>query len=222
MPADRIGRLVDLTPRQREVLRYVALLENNCESVTSSRIAEHFKLARQNLREHLIALQDKNYVIYEARARQTATVRLTAHARATLGVRGFPVVGEVAAGQPVYADQNVERFVTLLEDLLDLRDGDFLLRVRGESMIGAGIYDGDNVVIRPTEDEPPAGEIVLALVPGENTATLKRWQRRGDTVTLYSENPDFAPMTYRADDVGVQGVLVGHVGAARPRRLKLP
>ena len=56
MPADRIGRLVDLTPRQREVLRYGALLENNCESVTSSHIAEHFKRARQNLREHLIAL----------------------------------------------------------------------------------------------------------------------------------------------------------------------
>ncbi len=222
MPGDRIGRLKDLTPRQREILRYIVTLEDNCESVTSSRIAEHFKLARQNLREHLIALREKDYVVYEARARQTATVRLTPRARATLGVRGYPVVGEVAAGQPVYAEQNIERFVTLLEDLLDLREGDFLLRVRGDSMIGAGIYDGDNVVIRPGDGEPLSGEIVLALVPGENTATLKRWHRRGDTVTLLSENAAYAPMTYPAHDVSVQGVLVGHVGAARPRRVALP
>ncbi len=209
-----------LTPRQKDVVRLVARLEEACEAVTSTRLMTELGLARQNLRDHLLGLSAKGWVHYEARERHTAVVRLTARARAELGL-GFPLIGEVAAGQPVYAEQNVEKFVTRLEDLLSLRDGDFLLRVRGDSMTGAGIYDGDVVAIRPAE-EAMNGEIVLALVPGENTATLKRWHCRGDEVTLVSENPAYAPMRFPAHEVRLQGCLVGHVGAARPRRVDLP
>lgn len=216
------SNLHGLTPRQADVLRLIVKLEEACEAVTSTRLADELGLARQNLREHLLALRGRGFIQYEAQARQTAVVRLTPRSRALFGVGGYPLVGEVAAGRGVYAEQNVERFVTNLEDLLDLREGDFLLRVRGDSMIGAGIFEGDIVAIRPSQEEPPSGEIVLALVPGEGTATLKRWQRAGEDVLLVAENSKYAPMRFHVADVQLQGCLIGHVGQARPRRVVLP
>ena len=85
-------------------------------------------------------------------------------------------------------------------------------------MIGVGIYSGDLVAIHPTSDEPHGGEITLVIVPGDNTATLKRWQRHNGTVSLYSENPAYPPMTFKVEDVQIQGCLVGHIGTGRSRR----
>lgn len=215
-------RELGLTPRQLDVLHAIARLERGGDPVTGSRVADILGLARQNLRDHLLALRDRHLIRYEAVERQKATVALTDRARAALGLAGYPLVGEISAGQPVFADQQIERFVTKLDELLDLRPGDFLLHVRGDSMVGVGIFDGDTVIVRPTGFPPPNGEIVLALVPGENTATLKRFYLQGDDVQLVSENPRYAPMRYRADEVHVQGCLVGVIGAARPRRLLLP
>jgi len=211
-----------LTRRQQEVLDLIARFEEACEAVTSTRLAAELGLARQNLREHLMALRDKGLVHYEAQERQTAFVRLTEQGRAMYGVHGFPLVGEVAAGHPVYAESNIETFITRLEDLLDMRPGDFLLRVRGDSMKGAGIYDGDIIAVRPIQHEPRNGEIALVLVPGENTATLKRWQRDEERVRLISDNPKYAPMEYHARDVTVQGLLIGTVGNAKSRNVPLP
>ena len=80
----------------------------------------------------------------------------------------FPILGEIAAGQPTLADGQVEAYATRLQDVLDLREGDFLLRVRGDSMTGIGIYHGDLVAIHPSEEEPNSGEVVLVLARGQH------------------------------------------------------
>lgn len=209
-----------LTPRQWDVLR-TALLCQPDEVVSASVLAETLGLARQNLRDHLLALQAAGWLEYHARPRQAALITLSSRARALRGVspvtQGFPLLGEVAAGPPTLAEQQVEGLVTRLDDLLSMRRGDFLLRVRGESMTGLGIFPGDVVVIRPAE-VAQNGDLALVLIPGEDSATLKRWQRRGPAVTLHSENPAFEPLRYAAAEVRVQGLLVGHVGSVDARR----
>ncbi|THF70005.1 LexA family transcriptional regulator [Deinococcus sp. Arct2-2] len=181
-------------------------------------------MPRQNVRIYLKALQDHALIEYKAAERHTAIVRATdkgfallGHSRVTLSL---PIIGDVAAGQPGYADEHIEGYATRLQDVLDIHEGDFLLRVRGESMLGVGIYPGDFVVIRPMQTEPLAGEIALVAVPGDNTATLKRWHRNNGTVTLLSENPDYAPMTFPTQDVLIQGCLVGHIGTGRSRQAR--
>lgn len=219
----------DLTPRQRAVLEQVWQLEDTGENVTLARLAEGLGIARQNVHTHVLALRDMGLVRYEAQARQTAVIRITEPGNQRLGKGApntpqppvsLPIVGHVAAGQPGYTDQHIEGYATKLGDLLDLHEGDFLLRVRGESMLGIGIYPDDYVVIHPTQAEPLNGEIALVAVPGEDTATLKRWHRNNGTVTLFSENPAYAPMTFRAEDVLVQGCMVGHIGTGRARQTR--
>lgn len=207
-----------LTPRQWDVLR-TALRCQADEVLSASVLAETLGLARQNLREHLLALAAAGWLEYHARPRQPAMLILTPRARALRAAQsgGFPLLGEVAAGPPTLAEQRVESVVTRLDEVLTMREGDFLLRVRGESMTGLGIFPGDLVVIRPAESAQN-GDLALVLIPGEDSATLKRWQRRGRAVTLLSENPAFEPMRYGEADVQVQGLLVGHVGSVDARR----
>ena len=214
-----------LTARQQDVLDEIARLERQGEAVTTARIGSNLGIPRQNVRIYLIALQDHDLVLYEASERQNAVIRLTdqGRVRTRTGEEGsdslsFPILGEVAAGEPTLAEDQIEGYATRLQDILDLHEGDFLLRVRGDSMIGVGIYPGDLVAIHPTREEPHSGEITLVTVPGENTATLKRWQRHNGTVSLHSENPDYPPITLNVEDVQIQGCLVGHIGTGRSRR----
>ncbi|WP_216319285.1 transcriptional repressor LexA [Deinococcus aestuarii] len=213
-----------LTARQRDVLEQVAQLEAQGVAITTLRLAQVLGHSRQNTRNHLLALRDQGMVRYQAGERFTAVVQLTEAGRALLGLSedsgllSFPIVGEVAAGEPGLAEERIEGYAARLQDVLDLHEGDFLLKVRGDSMIGVGIYPGDLVAIRPQAEEPHSGEIALVFVPGEGTATLKRWGRDNGTVTLLSENPAYAPMTFPAEEVKVQGCLVGHIGTGRSRR----
>lgn len=100
-----------------------------------------------------------------------------------------PVVGNVAAGVPILAEQNIEEHLMLSPDLAE--EGWFALRVRGDSMINAGILDGDLVIVRPQRDAPD-GTIVVALV--EDEATVKRLDRSAGRVRLIAENPAYAPI----------------------------
>ena len=214
-----------LTPRQRDVLHEIARLEQLHQAITLTRLGTELKMPRQNARIYVLALRDQNLVLYEAGERQTAVIRLTDHGRTVTGTQdpvpdllSFPILGEVAAGKPTTAEGRIEGYAARLQDILDLHEGDFLLRVRGDSMIGVGIYPGDLVAIHPSSDEPHSGEITLVTVPGDETATLKRWQRNNGTVSLHSENPAYGVMTFRVEDVQIQGCLVGHIGTGRTRR----
>jgi len=116
---------------------------------------------------------------------------------------GLPLVGHVAAGSPILAEENIEEYVNV-PGLAGGDDGEFILRVRGESMIDAGILPGDYVVVRP-QDTAADGEIVVALV-GED-ATVKRFFREPDHIRLQPENATMEPI--RSRDVTVLGRVVG-------------
>jgi repressor LexA len=128
--------------------------------------------------------------------------------RAAAGVRnlvkpGLPLVGQVAAGQPVLAEENIEDYIQT-PSYAGGEDGEYLLRVRGESMHKVGILDGDLVVVKP-QDVAEDGEIVVALIGDE--ATVKRYFREGDHVRLQPENDTMQPI--RSRDVRVLGRVVG-------------
>jgi repressor LexA len=116
---------------------------------------------------------------------------------------GLPVVGQVAAGQPILAEENIEDYVQV-PPIAGGDQGEYVLRVRGESMKDVGILEGDYVVVRP-QDTASDGEIVVALVGEE--ATVKRFFRESDHVRLQPENAAMEPI--RSKDVRVLGRVVG-------------
>ncbi len=123
--------------------------------------------------------------------------------------RPLPLVGRVAAGEPILAEDNIEELVDV-PGFLRRDDGDFVLRVRGDSMIGAGIFDADLIVVHPQE-QAANGEIVVARVSGigDDEATAKRFFRDGATVRLVAENENYEPIVVHADQVNLVGRVVG-------------
>jgi repressor LexA len=119
------------------------------------------------------------------------------------GQGGLPLVGRVAAGQPILAEENIEDYVDV-PSMMGGDEGRFILAVRGDSMVDAGILDGDYVVVRP-QDTAGDGEIIVALVGEE--ATVKRFFREDDHVRLQPENKTLQPI--RTRDVSILGRVVG-------------
>ena len=119
-------------------------------------------------------------------------------------VRDVPVLGRIAAGTPILAAEHVEEVLPLPVDLVG-NDPVFLLEIKGDSMIGAGIFDGDLVAVRSQPDALD-GEIVAALIDGEE-ATVKRLRREAGKVILVSENPFYEPMVF-SDGVELVGKVV--------------
>lgn len=119
--------------------------------------------------------------------------------------RPLPLVGRVAAGQPILAEENIEEMVDV-PGFLRRDDGDFVLRVQGDSMADAGIFNADYIVVH-SQQRAENGEIVVALVGEE--ATTKRFYREGPTVRLQPENELYEPIIVKADDVQLVGKVVG-------------
>jgi repressor LexA len=117
-----------------------------------------------------------------------------------------PVLGRIAAGAPILADEHVEEYVAVPESFADDREH-FALRVKGDSMIGAGIVDGDLVVVR-AQSEAQEGDIVAAVLPGpgEDEATVKRFHRDGGRIVLVPENPTMQP--FEMSDGRIAGKVV--------------
>jgi len=118
---------------------------------------------------------------------------------------GLPLVGQVAAGEPLLAEENIEEYVEVPE-LAGGDQGEYLLRIAGDSMIKAGIHDGDHVTVRPQETARD-GEIVVALVGEDAEATVKRFFKEKDHIRLQPENDTLEPI--RSNDVAVIGKVVG-------------
>jgi repressor LexA len=123
--------------------------------------------------------------------------------RTIVGANGMPLLGSVAAGQPMLAEENIEDYVPV-PDVAGGSEGEYVLRVRGESMKDAGILEGDLVVVRP-QQTAEAGDIVVALLGEE--ATVKRFYREADHIRLQPENEALEPI--RSKDVEVLGRVVG-------------
>jgi repressor LexA len=117
---------------------------------------------------------------------------------------GLPVVGQVAAGQPLLAEENIDEYVQIPE-IAGGDEGEFILTITGDSMIEAGIHDGDHVVVR-RQDTATNGEIVVAMV-GDSEATVKRFFKESDHVRLQPENSALEPIL--STEVTVLGKVVG-------------
>ena len=161
-------------------------------------LASILGVSRPTAHGHVRALQRKGYI-----DAQDGVPRSWQSTRS--GTLRIPVLGRIAAGTPLLAEENTEGWVTL--DAPRSAEGLFALRVQGHSMKGGGILDGDLVIVRQqaTGDE---GDIVVALVDGEE-ATVKKLRREGDCVRLEPMNPDFEPLVLDGDRVSIQGKVVG-------------
>jgi|TARA_B110000914_G_C15514546_1_gene472663 repressor LexA len=157
---------------------------------------------------HLNQLEEAGYIRKDAtkpRAIELCSDAMSGTIAERRPTRHVPLVGDVAAGTDVLAQENVEEFVPVSQDFTG--DGElFMLRVRGESMIEAGILDGDFVVVC-RQATASNGEIVVAGIPGEE-ATIKTFTQAGPKVTLLPANSDLEPMEFAADEVTIFGRVV--------------
>ena len=145
-------------------------------------------------------------VIQGSLGRAPAQPAVPPRAEASGGAVEIPVMGRIAAGVPIAAIQNQTHSITVPPEMLSGGEH-YALEVKGDSMIEAGIFDGDTVIIRNCQTASP-GDIVVALV-AEEEATLKRFRRKGDTVALEAANPAYETRIFGPDRIKVQGKLVG-------------
>ncbi len=181
-----------LTDRQNKILdyiRYVTKVRNYPPSVRE--IGEAVGLSSSStVHNHLNQLERRGLIRRDpSKSRTVQLVQDEAADKQRRNAISVPVVGNVAAGAPILAEQNIEDHLLLSPDMA--QDGFFLLRVRGDSMVNAGILDGDMVLVRP-QQEATNGSIVVAMVDGD--ATVKRFERGNGHVKLIAENPAYAPI----------------------------
>jgi len=195
-----------LTPRQQDILDYlVAHARETGYPPTIREIGFRFGIrSTKGVVDHLTALERKGH-IRRVLGKSRALELLLPETQP--GPAGVPLVGRIAAGAPLLAEENVEERLLIDPSFLKGRD-EFLLRVRGESMIEAHIADGDLVLVRPAA-EARNGEIVVALIGEE--ATVKRFFREGDRVELRPENRSMEPIAVNpaAGEFRILGIVVG-------------
>ena len=198
----------DLTERQSEVLKLVRdLTESTGFPPTRAEIAERMGFRSVNAAEqHLRALEKKGAL--EISSGSSRGLRVMDRAARGLGrVMELPVIGRVAAGSPILAEEHVQGRYAIDPNLFTPH-ADYLLRVRGLSMRDAGILEGDLLAVHKTH-EVRSGQVVVARLGDE--VTVKRLRRRGNSVQLLPENPDFEPIEVdlRSEDFSIEGVAVG-------------
>ncbi len=183
----------ELTDRQKEILNFITEhIEFNGFPPTYREIAKHFNLASTfGVKRHLEALTKKGYINVESNS--SRALSLTELSLAKTGTRyleiiELPIVGRVAAGYPILAEENIEGTLSIQSNLLNNRNESFGLKVKGDSMIDAGIFEGDVVIVNKQPDAKN-GDIVVAMLHDE--ATLKRYQRKGTVVQLIPENTNY-------------------------------
>jgi len=205
----------ELTARQRDVLNFIrAFTGRHGVPPTVREIGEKFKVTPRASFDHLRALERKGMLQRRTGPGRTArALTLSEAAGGRAAIFSVPILGRIAAGQPLLAEENREGELPIASSALPAPAEDlFALRVRGESMISAHICDGDLVLVR-RQDSAQANDIVVALVESESgdEATVKRFQRDGDYVVLKPEHPTMAPIVIdpRERQVRILGKVVG-------------
>jgi len=200
----------ELTSRQRDVLDFIRTFSaRHGVPPTVREIGARFKVTPRAAFDHLRALERKGMLQRRASAGRTSRALTLAEAVAAPRHRAVPVLGRIAAGAPLLAEENREGDLPLASSALPGGGEDvFALRVRGDSMIQAHICEGDLVLVR-RQDAAQPNDIVVAMIDGE--ATVKRFRRDGRRVILKAEHPTMAPIV--ADpaqhDVHILGKVIG-------------
>ena len=187
-----------LTERQQAILAFInEYAESNGFPPSIREIAKHFGVYPATVQDHISALERKGFL--QKKRFQSRSLSIPASSRRTATAAsstGIPIVGRVAAGLPQLAAENIEDTIHLPKAWAPA--GAFMLKVTGESMIGAHILDGDYVLVHP-QQTAANGEIVVALIGEE--ATVKRFYRTEKGVTLKAENPRFEPIEVKGSVV---------------------
>lgn len=201
-----LGVRMHLTKRQKEIFDFVSeYLERAGYAPSLEEIGEQFGLSSvATVHKHVQNLVEKG--LLRKAWNRSRSIEVVREERAPTGIE-IPMLGRVAAGRPIEAVATSDT-ISVPADMIGRRDC-FALRVSGDSMIDDHIVDGD-VVVLESRKVPRAGETVVALVRGEE-CTLKRFYQDGGKVRLVPANERLAPMEFPAEDIEVQGVVVGLV-----------
>jgi repressor LexA len=195
---------LDLTKRQKEIFDFIGRYASKYGYPPTVReIGKAVGLHSSSTVHAHLANLEKSGLLRRDPSKPRAIELLVDRAKKAIRPAGLPLVGQVAAGQPILAEENIEEYLEV-PDLIGGEDGDYVLRVRGDSMKDAGIIEDDFVVVRPA-DSADDGEIVVALIGEE--ATVKRYFREADHVRLQPENEAMEPI--RTTEAKLLGRVVG-------------
>ena len=194
-----------ISAKQSEILEYIKeqiLSKGYPPAVREICQAVHLK-STSSVHSHLETLEKNGYIRRDPTKPRAIEIVDDSFNLTRKEMRNIPIIGTGAAGQPIFAEQNISGYFPLLAD--ELPAGDlFILNVRGESMINIGIYEGDKVIVQQT---PTArnGDIVVALI--DDSATVKTYYKEGERFRLQPENDTMEPIY--ADHVVILGVVIG-------------
>ena len=193
-----------ITDRQKEVLTFISsYTEENGYPPTVREISDHFKISIRAVQDHIIALQKKGFLSQSQKRSRSIRVLSDMRDKEQLPyVSKVPLLGTVAAGKPLLCEENLDGYVNLAEPFVRPGKSYFALRVRGQSMINAGILEGDLAIIEQSEIAAD-GQIIVAEI--DDAITLKRYYKETDRIRLQPENPDFQAIY--CQNVRIVGIL---------------
>ena len=193
----------DLTKRQKEVLSFISgYIKKHSYSPTVREVADHFSISVKGAHDHLTALRKKGFLKQTDKLPRTMGLTSKIYDPLSEMVK-IPLLGTIAAGIPLQVEENFDREIGFHRSMLKNNKEHFALRVKGDSMSGAGIQDGDIAIIEKQETVRN-GEIVAVIV--EEAAAIKRFFKENSRIKLQSENPSYPPRY--SQDVRILGRLV--------------
>ena len=193
-----------ITDRQKEVLTFISTYtEENSYPPTVRDISTQFGISVRAVQDHILALQKKGYLSQSQKKARSIRVLSDCREREPETYIGkVPLLGTVAAGKPLLSEENLDGYVNLTEPFVRPGKSYFALRVRGQSMINAGILDGDLAVVEQASTAQD-GQIIVAVI--DDAITLKRYYKEAERIRLQPENPQFQAIY--CTDVRIVGIL---------------
>jgi repressor LexA len=194
----------ELTERQKDVLSFIAdYLKSHSYPPTIREIADYYSISVKGAHDHITALKKKGYIRQADKRPRTMELTGTRLEDNSTLVE-IPVLGSVAAGVPLLAEENLDGNIILHRSMIKKNKKYFALKVKGDSMSGAGILEGDTAIIEK-QSTVRNGEIAVALI--DEAITLKRFYKESTRIKLQAENPAFKPIY--SHDVKILGRLSG-------------
>ena len=199
----------EITQVQKNVLDYISkVIDENSYPPTVREISEHFGKSIRAVQDNMTALQRKGFIsLVRKKSRSIKILMDDAEKEGGIFMEKVPLLGTIAAGKPLLCEENLDGYVTLTEPFIRPGKNYFALRVRGQSMVGAGILEGDLAIVEQGS-EAVDGQIVVAVI--DDAITLKRYFKESGRIRLQPENPDFNPI-YCTSDLRIVGTLANLV-----------
>lgn len=199
----------EITQVQKNVLDYISkFIDENSYPPTVREISEHFGKSIRAVQDNMTALQRKGFIsLVRKKSRSIKILMDDAEKEGGIFMEKVPLLGTIAAGKPLLCEENLDGYVTLTEPFIRPGKNYFALRVRGQSMVGAGILEGDLAIVEQGS-EAVDGQIVVAVI--DDAITLKRYFKESGRIRLQPENPDFNPI-YCTSDLRIVGTFANLV-----------